>query len=202
MALKRIPAVKKDKPIRIAIPHSLYEVDGAEVCLIVKDKKGAGAKGAKERLRQEARTGGTKVLGVSKLKTKFESHEAKRKLSQAYDLFLADAAVLPVLPQLLGKAFFRKKKQPIPVALHGKKDWKAQIRRACDATYAYLGGGTCVNIRVARSSFADEAVVENVLAAIAALPGVLPGKWRSVQALYLKSAESVALPLYTELPDQ
>ena len=42
------------------------------------------------------------VIGVSKLRAKYESHEAKRALCAAYDLFLADERVVPLLPKLLG----------------------------------------------------------------------------------------------------
>jgi ribosome biogenesis protein UTP30 len=43
------------------------------------------------------------VIGLSKLRTKYESHEAKRQLCGLYDLFLADDRVLPSLPKLIGK---------------------------------------------------------------------------------------------------
>ena len=42
------------------------------------------------------------MVGVSKLRTKYESHEAKRILAGAYDLFVADERVIPSLPKLLG----------------------------------------------------------------------------------------------------
>lgn len=48
--------------------------------------------------------GVAKVVGLSKLRTKYESHEAKRQLCSSYDLFLADERVLPSLPKLLGGA--------------------------------------------------------------------------------------------------
>ncbi len=37
----------------------------------------------------------------SQLKTKYESHEAKRQLCKLYDLFLADERVIPSLPKVL-----------------------------------------------------------------------------------------------------
>ena len=41
VALKKTPqAPRKDKPLRIPLPHSLYDHDGTEMCLIVKDRKG------------------------------------------------------------------------------------------------------------------------------------------------------------------
>ncbi len=42
VALKKTPqAPRKDKPLRIPLPHSLYDHDGTEMCLIVKDRKGS-----------------------------------------------------------------------------------------------------------------------------------------------------------------
>ena len=79
--------------------------------------------------------GVAKVIGISKLKANYHSYEEKRRLAASYDLFAADARIIPILPKLLGKSFFKKKKQPIPVDLT-KGDWGAQIRRATDATCA------------------------------------------------------------------
>jgi ribosome biogenesis protein UTP30 len=47
---------------------------------------------------------------VSKLKARYKPFEAKRQLCASYDLFLADERVLPLLPPILGKTFFMKKK--------------------------------------------------------------------------------------------
>lgn len=44
-------------------------------------------------------------------------------------------------PAPAGKSFFKKKKQPVPVRLTGK-DWAAQIRKACEATYLFWSGTT------------------------------------------------------------
>ena len=50
------------------------------------------------------------VIGLSKLRTNYREYDAKRKLCDSYDLFLADLRILPYLPRLLGKKFFEKKK--------------------------------------------------------------------------------------------
>lgn len=43
IVLKKIPQKpRNDKPYRLPIPHSLYSIEGSEICLFVKDgKKGA-----------------------------------------------------------------------------------------------------------------------------------------------------------------
>ncbi|KAK9843779.1 hypothetical protein WJX81_005938 [Elliptochloris bilobata] len=202
VALKKTPQQgRKDKPLRIPLPHSLYDFDGAEVCLFVKDQKsGEGHKAAKKRLKAGQAAGVAKVVGTSKLRTKYESHEAKRNLCAAYDLFLADERILPSLPKLLGKAFFRKKKQPVPVDLRGG-EWGAQIKRALGATSLFLTGGSCLNLRVARSSMSEEQCCANVAAALQGALEHVPKRWAGVQALYLKTADSASLPVYQCLPD-
>lgn len=168
---------------------------------------GEGSKEAKARLAAGEACGVAKVIGLSKLKTNFVPHEAKRRLCASYDLFLADERILPLLPPLLGKTFFKKKKHPIPVDLEGpKRDWAAAIRRATAATYLYLGDGACSAVRVGRSGQAAEAVAANAAAAAAAVAALFSGKegqkdgWASIRALYLKTNASVALPIYTSLP--
>lgn len=64
---------------------------------------GEGHKAAKQHVRQQKLAGISRVVGVSKLRTKFEAPEAKRQLCNSYDIFLADERVIPSLPKLLGK---------------------------------------------------------------------------------------------------
>ncbi len=75
------------------------------------------------------------------------------------------------------------------------KDWAAQIRKACEATYLIIGGSS-ISIRVARSSQEEEECVENVMAVLETAVEKLPGKWKGVKSLYMKTAESVALPVW------
>jgi len=157
---------------------------------------GEGHKEAKKRVAMEEKCGVAKVLGISKLRANYKPYEAKRKLCASYDLFVADERVLGVLPKMLGKTFFQKKRHPLPVDLT-KKDWAAQIRRAADATYLYLNGGSSLNVRVGLTSFEADAVVENVMAAAEGAAKVIPGGWDAFQAMFLKTTESVALPLFS-----
>lgn len=63
---------------------------------------GEGHKAAKLRVKQQKVAGVAKVIGVSKLKGKYEPFEAKRQLCNSFDLFLADDRVVPSLPKLIG----------------------------------------------------------------------------------------------------
>ena len=50
------------------------------------------------------------VIPVAKLKTHYKTYESKRQLSASYDVFLTDKRIYQMLPRLLGKKFFEKKK--------------------------------------------------------------------------------------------
>jgi ribosome biogenesis protein UTP30 len=197
VALKKIPKKSRnDKPVRIPLPHPLYESEGVEICLFVKDNKGEGHKEAKNRIKEQKISGVSKVIGISKLKSKYESHEAKRALCNSYDLFVADDRIIPSLPKLIGKSFFTKKKQPVPVRLDGGRNWATAIQKACEATYMFSSSGSSLDIKVAKSGQTEEQCVENVLAAIKGAAEKVPRQWLGIKALYLKTAESVALPIY------
>lgn len=195
VAMKKMPEARgKDKPIPIPLPHPLYSVDDTEVCLFVKDHKGEGHKESKAKVKAEKIPGIAKVIGLSKLKTKYESHEKKRQLCNSYDLFMADDRILPSLPKLIGKTFFKKKKHPIPVKLSGK-DWAGQVRKACGCTYLHLKGSS-LTLRVAKASQEESECIENVMEAIERVSQKVPGEFKAIQALYLKSLDSAALPVY------
>ena len=50
------------------------------------------------------------VIPIAKLKTNYKTFESKRQLSASYDVFLTDKRIYQMLPRLLGKKFFEKKK--------------------------------------------------------------------------------------------
>jgi len=119
IGLKTVPQRKIRKAHKIALRHPLYAESESGACLIVKDTVKQDTKAL---LEKHGISGISKVLTVEKLRKNYREYEAKRQLSAAYDLFLADNRVLPLLPKLLGKHFFVKKKcarrAPRPSATH------------------------------------------------------------------------------------
>ncbi|XP_060184416.1 uncharacterized protein LOC132614075 [Lycium barbarum] len=145
----------------------------------------------------------TKVLKLSKLKAEYKPFEAKRDLYESYELFLADKRVVNLLPGLLGKQFYKKKRKvPVPVDLKGNSNWKEEIERALSSTLLCLGNGTCSVLKVGRNGMESSEVMENVLAAIDGIIEFVPKKLGGVRAFHLKFSDSLALPIYEDLPDQ
>ncbi|CAI5459168.1 unnamed protein product [Closterium sp. Yama58-4] len=196
IGLKSSPDFAKTSGFRLPIPHSLYPLDaGKEVCLLVNDDPKGGHKKSKEKFLKQGSAGITKVIGLTKLRTKYKQYEAKRQLLGSYDLFLADIDIIHQLPPLIGTKFFKKKKHPIPVKLRGK-DWAKSVREACDSTYLYVSGGPSMSVRAARFGMSEAEIVGNVMAVVAGAVEHVPKKWKNVSSLHIRATDSLALPIY------
>lgn len=200
VTLKKIPPKGRTNPYKIPLPHSLHS-DSSELCLIIDDRTKSNL--TKDDARKKIQSENipiSKVIKLSKLKSDYRPFEAKRKLCDSYDMFFADDRVIPLLPSLLGKHFFKKKKIPVPLNLR-HKNWKEQIEKSCSSGLLYLRTGTCSVVKVAKTSMEVEEIVNNVIAAIDGIAEVVPKKWSNVRSFHLKVLESIALPIYQTVPE-
>lgn len=194
--LRKIPQRDPTKPIGIPLDHTLHP-RGAEVCLITKDPQ----KDFKQLLTERGVDSVTKVIGLSKLRKNYKSFEQKRNLCNQFDVFLADARILNFLPSVLGKKFFEKKKQPIPVNLT-KRNLKVELTKAIDSTQLFLGHGACCAVRVGRSHFSVPELVDNIMKASSAVISHIPKQWKNVQSINIKTPSSIALPIFNSIAEE
>ncbi|KAI9111113.1 hypothetical protein K1719_017988 [Acacia pycnantha] len=200
LTLKKLPPKSRVNAHKIPLPHSLLS-EFSERCLIIDDRPKSSL--TKEDVQKKIKLENipvSKVIKLSKLQSNYRPFEAKRKLCGSHHMFFADKGVVPLLPRLLGKQFFKKKKIPVPVDLK-HKNWKEQIERACSSAFLFLRTGTCSVVRVARVSMERDEIVANVAAAINGIVELLPKGWSSVRSFHLKLLDSLALPLYQVIPD-
>ncbi|KAL7218927.1 hypothetical protein ACSBR2_012070 [Camellia fascicularis] len=204
LSLKKIPPKSRTNAYKIPLPHSLRSNSlSSEFCLIIDDRPKNSSKLTSESAKIKIKSEDipiTKVLKLSKLKSDYKPFEAKRKLCDSFEMFFTDRRIVPLLPKLLGKQFFKKKKIPVPVDL-SHKNWKEQIEKACTSALLYLRTGTCSVVRIGKASMESGEIVENVIAAIDGVVEVFPKKWAGVRSFHLKFSDSVALPIYQTLPD-
>ncbi|RWR74732.1 Ribosomal protein L1 [Cinnamomum micranthum f. kanehirae] len=201
LTLKKIPPKARTNPYKIPLPHPIFQSPSLEICLIFDDRPNSSltSDAAKKKIKSES-IPVSKVLKLSKLRSDYRPFEAKRKLCGSYDLFFADKRVIPLLPKLLGKQFYKKKRLPIPIDL-SHKNWKEQIENACSSSLLYLRTGTCCIMKVGLVSQERDEIVENVVAAVNGAVEIVPKKWGNVRSLHLKALESVALPIYQAVPE-
>lgn len=193
IGLKKIPEKKRIKPIQIPLTHP-YRKDADQVCLITKDPQND----YKNLLKQKRITSIHKVIGIEKLRKKYQPYEARRILCSSYEVFLADRSVISLLPQLLGKEFFQKKKIPIPVKL-SSTDLQTELQDAIYSTCMFIPTGPCITIKLGDINDQSlEHLVDNVMDSIPNIIQYIPRKWKNIQSLYLKSTDSLSLPIYQE----
>ncbi|KAL3652456.1 hypothetical protein CASFOL_002137 [Castilleja foliolosa] len=201
LTLKKIPSNPRTNPFKIPLPHPILDA-ASQLCLIIDDRPKSPTPPSDQikKLIKAHDIPISKVIKISKLKTNYKPFEAKRKLCDSYDLFLVDKRVVHLLPKLIGKEFFKKKKLPLGVDL-GQKNLKLQVERALGCALLYLRTGTCCVMKVGKLAMNKDEIAENVFDAINGAVERVPKKWDGVRSLLLKFSDSVALPIYESLPD-
>ncbi|CCX06304.1 ribosomal protein L1p/L10e family-domain-containing protein [Pyronema domesticum] len=185
------------KPTQIALPTPILPPT-TTLCLIVKDpqrhfKDAVTAAGLENVI--------TKVVGISKLKKKFKTFESRRQLCDSHDIFIADDRIVTMLPTALGSVFYKKTaKVPIAVKVadNDKPDQlKKIVQKVLDSTVAHLAASATTSVRVSLSTHTPEQVVENVAAVVDALAEKkIPGGFKNIKSLHIKSPNSASLPIY------
>lgn len=150
----------------LAIEHPyLTEAQNSRVCLIVKDP----ARDFKDEIENLNIPCIAKVIGYDKLKRNFRQYKDKRQLLKDYDAFLADLRVYKMLPELLGKEFYEKKKYPCPIKMHGfdsPKQLEKQLNSAAASTFFALGNGPNYSVRVGKTFQKEKDIGQNAIKAL------------------------------------
>merc|ERR1719186_1182416 len=201
----KLPRINDSQIIKIRLPHTPMP-PSRDVCLIVKDlEKGikpdheATVEHFQSLLADKGINQITQVISLRELKVEYKQYEAKTQLCHRFDLFLADARIIRLLPQFLGKPFYKRKKLPIQVDLNCK-DLKGEMERALNTvTLPLKHTGSCSSVSVGYSSLSKEQLTENTLAVLNTVVDKYPGGWPNVRSVYVKSQSTPSLPLYVTL---
>ncbi|CAN6336838.1 unnamed protein product [Urochloa humidicola] len=203
LSLRRVPASPTTRPRLLRLPHTVLGHDGASVCVISDDRPKSRSPPASDLLdasKSVHRVPVSEVIPLSTLRSDYRPYESRRRLAASHDLFIADRAILPLLPRVLGKAFYSTKKAPIGVDFT-RRGWPEQVENVLKSAFLYLRSGTCSGIKVGRLDMKEDEIVDNVMAAVEAGVEKVPKKWSNVRALHLKAVDSVALPIYQVVPE-
>ncbi|GAB0094641.1 hypothetical protein DMENIID0001_099630 [Sergentomyia squamirostris] len=189
---------------RILLPHTLLD-DTDEVCLLVKDLERGAKKDfnpTKDHFEEVLKLAGVtrinRVIPVNELKTDYGPFEAKLKLCQSFDVFLADSRIYNRVLPLLGKHFLKRKKLPLAVKMDCD-DLNEDISKALRYTvYKQTNTGNTVSIDVGKHRMPEEEIADNIEALLNQLKSQLPGGLDNIRSLYLKPAsdDPTSIPIY------
>ncbi|KAA0146441.1 hypothetical protein FNF28_07671 [Cafeteria roenbergensis] len=209
--LSKLPSSVRHKPVQVKLPHSLLDpTRGVSLCLFVKDP----AADLEAVLASNPVPGFDRVMGYKKIRTEFKEYKRRRALLAEHDAFFCDDRILPMLPKLVGSTFSRARQTPVPVRItRVATDAKTPAAKAAagralqaalepvrDSTWIRsMGQGTTFSVRCGFPYFTPAQLVDNAAAIIARTAEVVPGGWRNVQAVFIKSTNSVPLQVHASL---
>ncbi|KAK4047679.1 proteasome-interacting protein cic1 [Microbotryomycetes sp. JL221] len=198
VGLKKPPKREVHKPVRVPLAHPVMDPRQSPVTLFVKDPQ----REYKDLLNNNNIKFIERVVGVTKLKTKHKTFEAKRQLLKEAELFLVDDRVMVDVGQCIGKMWRDAKKQPIPIAIV-RKDLKAELERAIGSTYLQISTGTNLTIKIGSTGLhTQQQLVDNLLSAIPQLAIKIPDStFDNIQSLHIKTSTSTSLPIYNQTLD-
>ncbi|KAF0919715.1 hypothetical protein E2562_031060 [Oryza meyeriana var. granulata] len=160
VSLCRIPTSPSTKPRLLPLPHPV--LPGESACVISDDRPKSRSPAPSDLLdaSRSHHLPVSEVNPLSTLRTDYRPYESRCRLAASHDLFIADRVVLPLLPRVLGKAFYSTKKAPIAVDFNRPR-WPEQVRKVMNSTFLYLRSGTCSGIKVGRLDMKEEDIVHN-----------------------------------------
>ena len=113
-------------------------------------------------------SGVSKVVTIDKLRSTFVRYEQKRDLLKSYERILADEAIVPMIPSVLGKACMKAKKHPVPVKLDWETDkLKKNLEKGLSTALLFVNCATTTSVRTGKLSFTDEELLANIRCVLA-----------------------------------
>lgn len=200
ICMKCVPSVK-NKIIKCRLPHTLV-LPTTDICLFVRDldKKKRDYEPTEDHFQELLDKNSikcvSKILPMKAIKLEYQPYEAKRNLSDMYDIFLADANIVRLLPGFLGKNFYDRKRFPLQINLDSE-DLKKEFEKTLHISQCIIGGrGSSCQVAVGHTGMKSEHLIENVKKAVSDIVVSLPGGAPNVRNLHIRTGNSPSLPIY------
>ncbi|ODM94563.1 Ribosomal L1 domain-containing protein 1 [Orchesella cincta] len=138
------------------------------------------------------------VMTLKQFRDDYSTFEAKRALAKSLDALIVDNKIWKMIPGILGREFFKKKK--FPISIPGRKFKKAdigeQIWLALHKTTLNLSlNGLCSTVVVGHDTLSENELADNATSIVSWLSSSFPGGWTNVQKLSLNIGQKDMPPL-------
>jgi large subunit ribosomal protein L1 len=159
---------------RIELPHSV----GKEINVCVIATGGMALKAKK--------AGASLVLEKAALEALVGDKKKQKDLAKNYDLFIAEAPLMPLVGRSLGASLGPRGKMPTPVPPNA--DIKEQIQKHQKMVLLRMRGQPVLQCRVGSEGMKDEEIAENVQAVVRRIEAKLKRGIKNFRSVYLKSS--------------
>jgi large subunit ribosomal protein L1 len=158
----------------IELPHTPPNKK-AKVCVIAGGELALKAKKANAEL----------VLGSSELESLATDKKRQKQLANNYDIFIAEAPLMPLVGKTLGATLGPRDKMPKPVP--PSADIEAQIERWRKTINVRLRNQPILQCTVGTEDMKDEEIAENIMAVIRRIEGKLKRGLKNITTICLKT---------------
>jgi large subunit ribosomal protein L1 len=163
----------------IELPHSVGKA--IKICVIASGEMALKAKKA----------GASLVLEKAALEALVGDKKKQKDIAKNYDLFIAEAPLMPLVGRSLGASLGPRGKMPTPVPPNA--NIKEQIERHQKIVFVRMRGQPVLQCRVGNEDMADKEIAENVQAIVRRIEGKLKRGIKNFRSVYLKTSMGSAV---------
>lgn len=131
------------------------------------------------------RTGAELVMSKPDLESLATDKKRQKKLANEYDVFLAEAPLMPLVGRAMGSILGPRGKMPKP--LPPNINIKAQLEKSRKTINIRMRGQPVLHCAVGSEDMRDEEIAENVIVVVGRLEGRLKRGLRNISTILLKT---------------
>ncbi len=158
----------------LELPHALEKPN--KICVIASGELAMKARNAKA----------DRVIERSELEGLGGKKQEMRKLANGYDVFIAEAPLMPMVGKILGPVLGPRGKMPIPVP--PAVDISNLMLKHRKTIILRMRNQPIIQNRVAMENMKDEEIAENIQAVFRLLEGKLKKGTKNIRFAYIKTA--------------
>jgi len=164
---------------RIELPNSVGKE--LKVCVIATGEMAFKAKNA----------GASLVIERAALEALVGDKKKQKDIAKEYDLFIAEAPLMPLVGRSLGASLGPRGKMPTPVPPNA--DIEEQLEKHRKIVFVRMRGQPVLQCRVGNEEMKDEEIAENVQAVVRRIEVKLKRGIKNFRSVYLKTSMGSAI---------
>jgi len=158
----------------LELPHALEKPN--KICVIASGEFAMKAKNADA----------DRVIEKNELEALGGKKQDMRKIANSYDVFIAEAPLMPLVGKVLGPVLGPRGKMPLPVP--PSADISGLIKKYRKTIVVRLRNQPIIQNRVAMENMKDEEIAENIQAILKILEAKLKKGTKNIRFAYIKTA--------------
>ncbi|TET26750.1 MAG: 50S ribosomal protein L1 [Candidatus Bathyarchaeum sp.] len=164
---------------RVELPNSVGKE--LKICVIATGEMALKAK----------RAGASLVIERAALEALVGDKKKQKDIAKNYDIFIAEAPMMPLVGKTLGASLGPRGKMPTPVPPNANIE--DQIERHRKIVFVRTRGQPVLQCRVGNEDMTDKEIAENVQAVVRRIEGKLKRGIKNFRSVYLKTSMGSAV---------